>query len=145
MSDMRLAIEFMKVLQKKYPEIMKRNVQEGDPNFSFYPYVNGRERGFAVIKEEYKDKQYENFRVIIFAEHRNSDTLRLFYGLNTEFDDDEWNEQEGKDGKKYLDILILNRHFIPSEKVFRTQEKNYHLDSMNDIEQAVNFVRKYFK
>lgn len=145
MSDMRLAIDFMNVLQKKYPELMNHNVQEGESDFEFYPYVNGRERGFALVKNEYSHKQYEDFRVIAFAEHRNWDRLRLFYGLNKDFDDQDWRKEEGKDGKKYLTIVTLNRHFIPSEIVFNSQDKNYDLDSMNDIEQAVNFVRKYFK
>lgn len=145
MSDMRLAIDFLNVLQKKYPSLMNEDRSEGKSDFEIYPYVNGREKGFALVKSEYDTKQHGDFRVIVFAEHRNSDRLRMFYGINKEFDDDEWHKFKGLHNKKYLVITNINRHFIPSELIYRTQEKNIDLDSAKQVVQAVKFVRDYFK
>ncbi len=145
MSDMRLAIDFLGILQKKHRELFWEDKKEGLSAITIYPYLNGREKGFAMIKEESDGRQFKEYRVLVFAEHRNSDTIRLFYGLNKDFDDDQWYKNKGKKGQMYEIIPSFNRHFIPSEIVFRTQEKNYHLDNLVEIEQAIKFVRKYFK
>ena len=139
---MRLALDFMKILEKKISNLYTVNKLEGESDFEFYPYNNGREQGFAILRSDYANTEYQNFKTIVFGEHRNVDKIRLFYGLNKDFDDG-WTKNKSSRTKKYFWSAPFHRNFIPSEKIFRKQEKVFGLDSKKEVKKVVDFIRSF--
>ena len=80
---MTLALQVLFQLPVK--KMIKLNPKTEEQYYYFYPYVNGRERGICIVKN---DSQYKlgECKTVVFSEHRSSDSLIVICGKAKNFD-----------------------------------------------------------
>lgn len=98
------------------------------PYYSIRPYLNGREVGFAIEVVGGKayggnKESYEDSKIVIFSENRNSDALVVYIGLRSDFDTDQ-----------------LNPHYIfKSERRYHENATYFNPDKFDE---AVKFIEQ---
>ena len=141
MSDMRMAISVLNKLRdnwsRQWKDARKINhkgiaLTSGrwlytNPYYAIKPYLNGREVGFAIEvvggKIGGQIVSYEDRKVVIFSENRNSDDLVVYIGIGTDFDTDQ-----------------MNPHFIfKSERRYRENSTYF---SPYKLDEAVEFIER---
>lgn len=148
---LRLAFKFLKKLSTKLDFEYYIN-DYGQNKFQIDQYQNGREKGFAVTKNE--PRQFNGndseFKKIVFAENRNSDQLVIYYGLARQFNGETWEIKRYNNGTKGLDynwyLSDANKNH-PIEPVYRYQTKYYSIDypeNKKEFEKAIKFVLRFF-
>lgn len=110
MSDMKLALRIVGYLGRG----LFVDESDGDSKYDIYPYINGREKGLAIVINE--NAEYENNKVIIVSENRNSDDLVIYEGRLHE----------------------VKENYVPSETMY--QKRKYF--SPSNSRQAVNYLKE---
>lgn len=69
---------------------MIKTKSDGESDFYVYPYVNGRERGFCIIKNKPQTKagkyvSLDEKKTIVFSENRSSDGMIYIIGKAKDF------------------------------------------------------------
>lgn len=99
-----------------------------NPYYVIRPYLNGRETGFAIEVSGgkihgSKIEERADSKIVIFSEHRSSDALVVYVGLNSDFDTDQ-----------------LNPHYIfKSERRYRENATFFNQDK---LDKAVDFIEQ---
>lgn len=104
---MKLALQvFKKLPQAKLFKIRS----DGEPECNIFPYLNGREKGFGITRYV-TGREWEEMPMVVFSEHRSSDSLFVLSGKLKEFD---WND-DCKIKMSDEDWAKRKKHFEPSE------------------------------
>ena len=98
-----------------------------NPYYTIKPYLNGREVGFAIEvvggKIGGRKVSYEDRKVVVFSENRNSDDLVVYIGIADDFD-----------------TSVLNPHFIfKSDRRYRENSTYF---SPSKLDEAIEFIEK---
>ncbi|MCP6727279.1 MAG: hypothetical protein KJI69_04585 [Patescibacteria group bacterium] len=105
--------------------------KDGDDLFTIEPYLNCREKGFAITQNVLPNGKFvhpfEECKTVVFSQHRRTDELVVFVGTRKWFDD----------GKQFLPCG--DKHFVPSNETWERQDPTNRF-SPTKLQDAVKFI-----
>ena len=143
MGDMRMAIDVLNRIRDNYSRQWKNASKPNhkgkpltskrwlytNPYHAIRPYLNGREVGFAIdvvggkIRGQALSDDQKDHKVVVFSEHRSSDSLVVYTGTGDDFDTDQFNPRY---------VINSDRKYMENATFFNPSE----------MDKAVDFIEK---